>query len=145
MPDHHPAPDADTDAETGSNPARPRDERIIIGGFQFIEHGLLILVVVMTLIAAGMEILTVIEARTVGLGDILLMFLYTEVIAMVAVFYTGRGVPFVYPIFIAITALSRLIVLQGKDMDPQNILVEAAAVLLLAIAAVVVLKLGKPG
>jgi protein PsiE len=72
------------------------------------------------------------------------MFLYTEVIGMIAVFYTGRGSPFIYPIFIAITALARLIVLQGKDMAPENIAFEAGAILLLAIAAVVIVRAGKP-
>ncbi|TKA97656.1 phosphate-starvation-inducible E [Cereibacter changlensis] len=105
-----------------------------------VEHALLIFVALMTLAATGMEIASLIERRTVGLGDILLMFLYTEVIAMVAVFYTGTGLPFVFPIFIAITALARLIVLQGKDMDPQNIVLEASAILLLSVAAVVLIR-----
>jgi protein PsiE len=52
--------------------------------------------------------------------------------------------PFIYPIFIAITALARLIVLQGKDMAPENIAFEAGAILLLAIAAVVIVRAGKP-
>lgn len=64
-------------------------------------------------------------------------------IGMIAVFYTGRGSPFVYPIFIASTALARLIVLQGKDMVPQNILFEAAAILLLALAVVVIARAGR--
>jgi len=63
---------------------------------------------------------------------------------MVAVFYTGKGSPFIYPIFIAITALSRLIVLQGKEMDPLNILYEAAAIVLLAVAAMFILRAPKP-
>jgi protein PsiE len=67
-----------------------------------------------------------------------LMFLYTEVIGMIAVFYTGKGSFFVYPIFIAITALARLIVLQGKDMAPEKVVFESAAILLLAFAALVI-------
>jgi len=62
-------------------------------------------------------------------------------IGMVAVFYTGRGSPFAYPIFIAITALSRLIVLQGKEMAPQNIVFEAAAIILLALSATIIVRL----
>jgi len=114
-----------------------------VGGFKVIERLLLILTGLMTLAAAGIEVASVYSNGTVTLADILLMFLYTEVIAMVAVFYTGRGSPFIYPIFIAITALSRLIVLQGKDMAPQNILYEAAAILLLAIAAIIILRAPK--
>ena len=79
-------------------------------------------------------------ARTVTLADILQLFLYTEVIGMVAVFYTGRGSPFAYPIFIAITALARLIVLQGKEMAPQNIVFEASAIILLALSATIIVR-----
>ncbi|MEL7488022.1 MAG: phosphate-starvation-inducible PsiE family protein, partial [Pseudomonadota bacterium] len=95
----------------------------------------------MTLAATGVEMATVIEQRDVSLADILLMFLYLEVIGMIAAFYAG-GSPFVYPIFIAMTALARLIVLQGKDMDPAKIVFEAGAILLLAIAAVIVSRAG---
>ena len=78
--------------------------------FRLIEHMLLIIIALMTLGAASFEVWAVIGARNINLADILLMFLYTEVIGMVSVFYVGRGSPFVYPIFIAITALARLIV-----------------------------------
>lgn len=107
-------------------------------GFSWIERTLLILIALLTLGATGIEIATVIQAGTVSLADILLMFLYLEVLGMISVFYSGQGSPFVYPIYIAITALARLIVLQGKDMAPEKILFEAGAILLLALAVVVV-------
>ena len=113
----------------------------IVGGFDVIMKLLLILTGLMTLGAAGIEIVGIYKNGTIDLADILMMFLYTEVVAMVVVSYTGRGSPFIYPIFIAITALSRLIVLQGKQMDPQNILFEAGSIVLLAIAAIVIVRL----
>lgn len=121
-----------------------REQVLVVGGLGLIEKLLLILTAVMTLVAAGIEINSVYDKESVELADILLMFLYTEVIAMVGVFYTGKGSPFIYPIFIAITALSRLIVLQGKAMDPLNILYEAAAIVLLAIAATFIVRAPKP-
>jgi len=108
--------------------------------FGFIERALLFLLALLTLGAVGLELVRVWDARSVNLADILLMFLYTEVIGMIAAFYASRTTPVVYPIFIAITALARLIVLQGKEMAPQNILFEASAVLLLAIAATILLR-----
>ena len=126
-------------AETGAIPLDP-GEHIVERGLKYLERGMLLLVLLMTLAAAYEEVRTVLDTGRVALGDVLLMFLYTEIIAMVAVFYTGRGQPFVFPIFIAITALARLIVLQGKDMDPMSIVFEAVAILLLAIAAVVLLR-----
>lgn len=118
-----------------------RADRMALAALQNFEKGLLILTALMVLVAVAIEIVAVIEIRAVTLADILLMFLYTEVIAMIAVFYSGKGSPFIYPIFIAITALSRLIVLQGKDMEPQAVLYEAAAILLLSLAAMIMLKL----
>lgn len=112
-------------------------------GFRLIESTLLILIALLTLGAALIEIIGIVHALTITLADILLMFLYTEVIGMVAVFYTRLGSPFIYPIFIAITALSRLIVLQGKEMAPENIVFEASAILLLAFAIIVIVKVGK--
>jgi protein PsiE len=105
--------------------------------FKYIEQGLLMLAAIMTLVAAGTEVWSVYQRGSIVLADILLMFLYTEVIAMIAVFYTGKGSSFVFPIFIAITAIARLIVLQGKDMQAENVVYEASAILLLAIAALV--------
>lgn len=131
----------DLEPEDSEIPEITRTEQVfLVGSFRVIQRLLLVLTGLMTLVAVGMEVFKIYEIGTVTLADILLMFLYTEVIAMVAVFYTGRGSPFIYPIFIAITALARLIVLQGKDMDPQNILYEAGSIVLLAIAAVIILR-----
>lgn len=106
--------------------------------FSWVEKFLLIIITLMTLAAVGVEVASVIERGTIELADLLLMFLYTEVIGMIAVYYTGKGSFFAFPIFIAITAIARLIVLQGKDMAPENVLFDAGAILLLATAAIVI-------
>ena len=108
--------------------------------FRFIERGLLFLIALLTLGAVALELNRVWQAQNVNLADILLMFLYTEVIGMVAAFYANSQAPVVYPIFIAITALARLIVLQGKEMAPQSIIFEASAILLLAVAATILIR-----
>lgn len=128
-----------TEEESNASP-----RTILVGrGFNLIEHLLLLVIAVMTIAAAGTEIWRVIQVEEINLADILLMFLYTEVIGMIGVFYTGKGNAFVYPIFIAITALARLIVLQGKNMAPENIVFEASAILLLAIAAAIITRTGR--
>lgn len=108
--------------------------------FGLIERGLLFLIALLTLGAVALELVRVWQAQNVNLADILLMFLYTEVIGMVAAFYSSKSAPVVYPIFIAITALARLIVLQGKEMAPQSIIFEASAILLLAVAATILIR-----
>ena len=99
-----------------------------------IEKTILILIVIMTVGAVLIELAAVWQNRTIEIADILLLFLYTEVISMVGTFYRSREIPVLYPLFIAITALSRLIVLQSKDMAPETILFEAGAILILGLA-----------
>lgn len=114
------------------------DSRLGLSFFKLVERVLLLLTAALTVIAAATEVWNIYLKQEVGLADILLMFLYVEVISMIAVFYTGIGSPFIYPIFIAITAIARLIVLQGKDMAPEKVVLEAAAILVLAVAVVIV-------
>ncbi|MEC7815398.1 MAG: phosphate-starvation-inducible PsiE family protein [Pseudomonadota bacterium] len=109
--------------------------------FQIIERVLLIIVVLMTIGGVAFEMRSLWAAQAISLADILLMFLYLEVIGMVAVYYTDKRSASVFPIYIAITALARLIILQGKDMAPENILFEAIAILILAGAAYVITRL----
>ena len=101
---------------------------------------LLGVILISTVIAVGIEIRTMIINQTVALADLLLMFLYLEVMAMVRVFWEQQSISISLPLLIAITALSRFIILQGKSMDPSALLYEAGAILLIA-AAIVVLRL----
>ena len=102
------------------------------------EKVLLTLIGIATVFATCQEIYHLILQQKVQLADLLLLFIYTEVLGMVAIFYKSRRIPILLPLFIAITALSRMIILQGKGSDPQNLLYEAGAVLLLAIACFIV-------
>ena len=104
----------------------------------FLEKSLLTVVAVLTVIATLQELLAIFDARKVQLADLLLLFLYTEVLGMVGAFYKSKKIPITLPLFIAMTALARLIILQGKGSDPQNLLYEAGAVLLLAVACFIV-------
>jgi len=81
-----------------------------------------------------------ISIKSVTLADLLLMFLYLEVLAMVRVFWNQQSISITLPLLIAITALSRFIILQGKDMDPTTLVYEAVAIVLIA-AAIVILRL----
>ena len=101
---------------------------------------LLGVILVSTVIAVGIEIRTMILNQSVTLADLLLMFLYLEVMAMVRVFWEQQSISISLPLLIAITALSRFIILQGKSMDPSALLYEAGSILLIA-AAIVVLRL----
>ena len=102
------------------------------------EKGLLVIVALATLFAALVEVKVMLDNRMVTLADLLLLFIYTEVLGIVGAFYKSNKIPITLPLFIAITALSRLIILKGSGSDPTNILFEAGAILLIAVACLVI-------
>ena len=101
---------------------------------------LLSIILLSTVIAVGIEIKTMLIDQSVTLADLLLMFLYLEVMAMVRIFWAQQSISITLPLLIAITALARFIILQGKEMDPAGLVYEAVAIVLIA-AAIVILRL----
>jgi len=102
------------------------------------EKLLLASIALLAMVATGQEILTIIENRSIDLADLLLLFIYTEVLGMIGIFFVSKRIPITLPIFIAITAITRLIILQGKDMDMVSLLYEAGAILILSLAVLAV-------
>ena len=99
------------------------------------EKVLLAIIGIATCIAAAQYLFQMFEAREILLADLFLLFIYVEIIGMVGAFYSTNRIPVTLPIIIAITALCRLIVMQGKEMDALMLIGEASAVLILATAA----------
>jgi protein PsiE len=95
-------------------------------------------VLIATIIAFFVELSVMYETRTIGLADLLLMFIYIEVLGLVRSYWETRAVRITYPLVIAITALARYIILQDKDSDPANLIYIALAILIVSIATVVV-------
>ncbi len=102
------------------------------------EKALLAIIATLTVLATFEEVLKIYHANSVQLADLLLLFIYTEVLGMIGIFFVSNRIPITLPIFIAMTAISRLIILQGKEMDMSFLLYEAGAILVLAIAVLVV-------
>ena len=75
------------------------------------------------------------EAKEILLADLFMLFIFVEIIGMVGAFYSTNRIPFTLPIIIAITALCRLIIMQSKNMDALDLLVEAGAILVLSASA----------
>ena len=101
---------------------------------------LMVIILISTVIAVGIEINKMFLIQSVTLADLLLMFLYLEVLAMVRVFWDQQSISITLPLLIAITALARFIILQGKEMDPTALVYEAVAIVLIA-GAIVILRL----
>ena len=105
-----------------------------------LQLALMCIILISTVIAVGIEIKQMISNQSVTLADLLLMFLYLEVLAMVRVFWDEQSISITLPLLIAITALARFIILQGKEMDPSGLVYEAVAIVLIA-SAIVILRL----
>ena len=97
----------------------------------------LIIILISTVIAICSELYQMFKIQTVTLADLLLLFLYLEVLAMIRVFWESQSIQITLPLFIAITALSRFIILQGKSINPEILVYEAGAILLIAFAILV--------
>jgi protein PsiE len=104
------------------------------------EQALLLTIAIATIGAAVIEIMRILSVMTVNLSDLFLLFIYAEVLGMVGVFYKENRIPVTLPLIIAITALTRMIVIQTKGLDSVNIIFEASGILLLAIAAYIMSK-----
>jgi protein PsiE len=105
---------------------------------KIIEKSLLTIIAFLTIVATVQEIILIYNIGTINLADLLLLFIYTEVLGMIGVFYTSNRIPITLPLFIAMTAISRLIILQGKGMDASTLLYEAGAILIIALACLAV-------
>ena len=85
------------------------------------EKIFLVLIAGFTIAAMFQEVMRLVDHHQIELKDLLLMFIYAEVLGMLAAFYSSSKIPITIPLFIAMTALSRLIILQGKEGDPSII------------------------
>ena len=97
-----------------------------------------LILLISTVIAFIIEMKTMYENQTITLADLLLMFIYIEVIGLVKSYWETRAVRITYPLVIAITALARFIILQDKESDPTNLIYISLAILIVAISTVII-------
>ncbi|MEL0008216.1 MAG: phosphate-starvation-inducible PsiE family protein [Halieaceae bacterium] len=109
-------------------------DKSVLGFFSAAERILLVIISLLTMLAVALELAHFAESGLIRLADLLLLFIYLEVIGMVYAYYATHSVPVTLPVLIAITGITRLIILQGKEAEPSKLLFEAGAVLLLAVA-----------
>ncbi len=101
------------------------------------EKGMLSIIGILTVVAAGLDVYSMIMDLKIELADLFLLFIYTEIVGMVGAYFISNRIPVTLPIIIAMTALCRLIVLHSKDANPWVLVAEAGAILILAGAAYV--------
>ena len=112
-----------------------------VGLLSLVENMGLLVIAIATVIAMISEVMVMVNALTVSLGDLLLMFLYMEVLAMVGLYYSTGKMPVRFPLYIAMVALARYLILDTKDMEGWRMLAVAGSILLLTLA-VFLIRLG---
>ena len=113
-------------------------DEVVSLGIINLERLLLLFIVVGTVWAAGIDILGWFDSQDkMALSDLFLLFIYAEILGMVGAFYRDNRIPVTLPLIIAITALTRMIVLTTKGSDPIYIVYESLGILFLALSAIV--------
>ena len=105
---------------------------------RWVENLGLIVIAVATVVAMGSEIMLMIKQQAVDLADLLLLFIYLEVLAMVSIYLESGQLPVRIPLYIAIVALARYLILDMKNMDNWRMIGIASAALVLAITVFVI-------
>ncbi len=104
----------------------------------FVENVGLLVIAIATVIAAASEVGFMIREGRVTLADLLLLFLYLEVLAMVGHYYGSGKMPVRYPIYIGMVALARYLILDVKEMNEWRMLAITGSILVLALAVLVI-------
>ena len=125
--------DNDSSSRSKASKFIDRFDDVVLGMFAFAERGLLLLIGALAIVAVAFELGGLAKTGDINLADLLLLFIYLEVLGMAYAYYSTHSVPVTLPVLIAITGITRLILL-SKVSEPTQLMYEAGAVLLLAIA-----------
>jgi protein PsiE len=115
-----------------------RIRRFFSGGLDIVELAGLLIIAFATTVAIWQEAAAMIEARKVTLADLLLMFLYLEVLAMIGQYFRSGHIPVRYPLYIAMVALARYLILDIKELTELRVMATAGAILLLTLAVLAI-------
>lgn len=100
----------------------------------FVEYAGLLIIAVATIIAGYQEVAAMVDAQRVNLADLLLLFLFLEVLAMVGRYFEQGQLPVRFPLYIAMVALARYIIIDVKEMTDSRMIYVAVAIGVLALA-----------
>ena len=134
--------DQETDYESMRKQVkRPLRDRLLGEAIHITEYIGLVVITIATIFAGAVEVKHMIVAQNVTLGDLLLLFLYLEVLAMIGIYIKSGKLPIRFPIYIAIVALARLLILDLKELTEWEMITIAGAITILSFA-VLILRYG---
>jgi len=113
-------------------------KKVVKVSLHYIEQVGLVIILIATLIAIWQEVLVMIDHRKVDLKDLLLLFIYLEIIAMIRIYYEQHRLPIRFPIYIAIVALARYVILDSKSLQQWQLLEIGITIMILTISVLIV-------
>ena len=122
------------------NPEPSKSRIVSVGGrvLSWIEMLGLVVIAIATVIAGIQEITQMVSRREVSLGDLLLLFIYLEVLTMVGIYLQSGALPIRMPLYIAMVALARHLIIDMKEMTETAIIATSVAILILAVAVLLI-------
>jgi len=106
----------------------------LVSGFQLVA----LFVIGATIVwSAAHDYLEMVRAGRAGLDDILLLFIYLELGTMVGIYFRTDRLPVLFLLYVAITALTRFLAVDIKDLPVTSLLVGTGSILVLTFAALV--------
>jgi protein PsiE len=108
------------------------------GALDAVEYLGLLVIAIATSIAMYQEVMVMVARGSVALADLLLMFLYLEVLAMIGQYFKSGQVPVRFPLYIAMVALARYLILDLKEMNEWRMLAVAGAIFLLTVGVLII-------
>lgn len=122
-------------------PTKTRVARYAQLALEIVENVGLMVIAIATVVAGYHEVMLMFANQTVTLADLLLMFLFLEVLTMVGLYFNSGKLPVRFPLYIAMVALARYVILDVKELDVWHLLAVAAAILMIA-GAVLLIRYG---
>lgn len=113
-------------------------QQVVSTILEYIEWLGLLIISIATLVAIGQEVHIMLINQMVNLQDILLLFIFLEILTMVGLYFSSGKLPLRYPIYIAIVAITRYITIAMKEMSDSTIISLSLAILILALAVLVI-------
>ena len=103
-------------------------------GLDLVEFIGLLVIGFATTVAMYQEVMVMIAANKVALTDLLMMFLFLEVLAMIGHYFSSGQLPVRFPLYIAMVALARYLILDAKEITEWRMLAVSGSILLLTLA-----------
>lgn len=107
-------------------------------GLSMVGQGVLVIIAIATVFAIFQAVQHIWLARAISVGDLLLLFLYLEVMSMLDHYLGSGNLPVRYPLYIGIIALARFLVLEIAEIDAWRMIALSGSILMIALAILVV-------